>query len=150
MDYYSRIGSIQPAEYLKLVAVWFLSATFASKQEKIRTYDLNALFDRNQFWVNFITGWRVWMVAMIGAVVIMPDMGNALLIIISSATVLAVSGVLSLGNRLYENIWPLTLAILALLKITGGNVIPSFFGSIAYVNKRFIAFANPFQEHISK
>lgn len=28
------IGSIQPAEYLKLVAVWFLSATFASKQEK--------------------------------------------------------------------------------------------------------------------
>ena len=72
------IGSIQPAEYLKFVSVWFLSATFASKQEKIQTYDINALFDRNQFWVNFLSGWRVWLLVMIGAVAIMPDMGNAL------------------------------------------------------------------------
>jgi cell division protein FtsW len=51
-----------------------------------------------------------------------------------------------LGDWFSEDFWFLDLAILALLKITGGNIIPSFFGSIAYVNKRFIAFANPFQD----
>ena len=35
---------------------------------------------------------------------------------------------------------------LAILKLTGGNIIPSVFSSITYVNKRFVAFANPFQD----
>jgi cell division protein FtsW len=141
------IGTIQPAEYLKLVAVWYLSATFAVKQEKIRQHDINALFDRNQFWVNFISGWRVWMLLMVGTVLIMPDMGNALLILIDAAIVIAVSGIsYRWSTGLMKIFGVLTIASLALLKITGGNVIPSIFGSIAYVNKRFIAFANPFQD----
>lgn len=141
------IGSIQPAEYLKFVSVWFLSATFASKQEKIQTYDINAFFDRNQFWVNFLSGWRFWLLVMIGAVAIMPDMGNALLVMIPSAAVIMASGIsYRWGTGFLKIFGSLTLGILALLKITGGNIIPSFFGSIAYVNKRFIAFANPFQD----
>ncbi|MGX7048040.1 cell division protein FtsW [Lactococcus piscium] len=141
------IGTIQPAEYLKLVSVWFLAATFAAKQKKIRAHDINALFDRNQFFVNFISGWRLWMVLMVGAVVVMPDMGNALLILISSAIVLATSGISYRWTTGFLKIFGIfSLIALAILKITGGNIIPSIFGSITYVNKRFIAFANPFQD----
>lgn len=141
------IGTIQPAEYLKLVAVWFLAATFATKQEKIQTYDINALFDRSHFWVNFVTGWRGWLVTMIGAVVIMPDMGNAILVIMSAATVLAASGVsYRWGTGFMKIIGSLILAMLVLLKVTGGNIIPSFLGPITYINKRFVAFADPFQD----
>ncbi|GFH41191.1 FtsW/RodA/SpoVE family cell cycle protein [Lactococcus insecticola] len=145
------IGTIQPAEYLKLVAIWFLSVTFAAptKQERIQAYDLNALFDRNQFLVNFISGWRLPIFIMIGAVAIMPDMGNAILIILSSAAVLAASGVSYRWGTGFTKIFGgFVLVILALLKITGGNIIPAVgpLKNIAYVNKRFIAFANPFQD----
>lgn len=141
------IGTIQPAEYLKLVSVWFLSATFAVKQKQIQAHDMQALFDRNQFWVNFISGWRFWLLVMIGAVLIMPDMGNALLVAIPSAAVIMASGVsYRWGTGFLKIFGTMALAALAILKITGGNIIPSFFGSIAYVNKRFIAFANPFQD----
>lgn len=141
------IGTIQPAEYLKLVSVWFLAATFAAKQKNIRDRDINALFDRNQFFVNFISGWRLWMVLMVGAVVVMPDMGNALLILISAAIVLATSGISYRWTTGFLKIFGIfSLVALVILKITGGNIIPSIFGSITYVNKRFVAFANPFQD----
>ena len=141
------IGTIQPAEYLKLVSVWFLAATFAAKQKKIKDQDIDALFNRKQFVVNFISGWRLWMVLMVGAVVVMPDMGNALLILISAAIVLATSGISYRWTTGFLKIFGIfSLIALVILKITGGNIIPSIFGSITYVNKRFIAFANPFQD----
>ncbi len=141
------IGTIQPAEYLKLVSVWFLAATFAAKQDKIKVQDIDALFNRKQFFVNFISGWRLWMVLMVGAVVVMPDMGNALLILISAAIVLATSGISYRWTTGFLKIFGIfSLIALVILKITGGNIIPSIFGSITYVNKRFIAFANPFQD----
>ena len=141
------IGTIQPAEYLKLVSVWFLAATFAAKQKKIKDQDIDALFNRKQFFVNFISGWRLWMVLMVGAVVVMPDMGNALLILISASIVLATSGISYRWTTGFLKIFGIfSLIALVILKITGGNIIPSIFGSITYVNKRFIAFANPFQD----
>mgnify|MGYP003616783947 FL=1 len=141
------IGTIQPAEYLKLVSVWFLSATFATKQNKIAAQDIDALFDRHKFWSNFVTGWRFWVILMIGAVVVMPDMGNALLIIISSSMVFAASGISYRWTTGFIKIFGgLSLFALAILKLTGGNIIPSVFSSITYVNKRFVAFANPFQD----
>lgn len=141
------IGTIQPAEYLKLVSVWFLAATFAAKQKKIKDQDIDALFNRKQFFINFISGWRLWMVLMVGAVVVMPDMGNALLILISAAIVLATSGISYRWTTGFLKIFGIfSLIALVILKITGGNIIPSIFGSITYVNKRFIAFANPFQD----
>ena len=141
------IGTIQPAEYLKLVSVWFLAATFAAKQKKIKDQDIDALFNRKQFFINFISGWCLWMVLMVGAVVVMPDMGNALLILISAAIVLATSGISYRWTTGFLKIFGIfSLIALVILKITGGNIIPSIFGSITYVNKRFIAFANPFQD----
>lgn len=141
------IGTIQPAEYLKLVAVWFLAATFSAKQKQIASQDLDALFNRRKFWSNFITGWRFWMIVMIGAVVVMPDMGNALLIMISSSMVLAVSGIsYRWGTGFIKILGGFSLFALIILKVTGGNIIPSIFSSITYINKRFVAFANPFQD----
>ena len=141
------IGTIQPAEYLKLVSVWFLAATFAAKQDKIKVQDIDALFNRKQFFVNFISGWRLWMVLMVGAVVVMPDMGNALLILISAAIVLATSGISYRWTTGFLKIFGIfSFIALVVLKITGGNIIPSIFGAITYVNKRFVAFANPFQD----
>ena len=129
------------------MSVWFLAATFAAKQDKIKVQDIDALFNRKQFFVNFISGWRLWMVLMVGAVVVMPDMGNALLILISAAIVLATSGISYRWTTGFLKIFGIfSLIALVILKITGGNIIPSIFGSITYVNKRFIAFANPFQD----
>ncbi|GFH42181.1 putative lipid II flippase FtsW [Lactococcus hodotermopsidis] len=143
------IGTIQPAEYLKFVSVWFLSATLATRQERIKQLDIKALFGRKTFLANMLSGWRAWMFVMIGAVAFMPDLGNAILIIISAAAVIAASGISYRWGTGYMKIFSaFILFALGFLKVTGGNIIPSvgFLKNYAYINKRFIAFANPFQD----
>ena len=54
--------SFQPAEYLKLIMVWFLAYTFAKKQHDIEVYDYQALTKRK--WIprrmDDLKDWRVY------------------------------------------------------------------------------------------
>ena len=50
--------SIQPAEYLKIILVWFPSLRFSHQQDEIATYDYQAL-TRNQLIPRALNDWRI-------------------------------------------------------------------------------------------
>ena len=50
--------SIQPAEYLKIILVWYLALVFSKKQEEIQQYDYQAL-THNQWIPRDLADWSL-------------------------------------------------------------------------------------------
>ena len=142
-----RLGffSIQPAEYLKIILVWFLAFRFSKKQEEIEVYDYQAL-TLNQWIPRAFNDWRVIVALLIGIVVIMPDLGNATILLLTVVIMVAVSGV---GYRWFSTMLggivgasALVLTTIWLIGVERVAKIPVF----GYVAKRFSAFFNPFND----
>lgn len=137
--------SLQAAEYLKLIIVWFLALKFTSIQEDIGTYDYQAL-TKNQWLPRSLSDWRFVSLLLIILVVIMPDLGNASIIFLTVVVMMAVSG---LAHRwLYVFLGAVTLiagSILGTIRIFGVEAVANVpvFG---YVAKRFSAYFNPFED----
>ena len=140
--------SFQPAEYLKIIIVWYLASTFSRRQKEIATYDYQAL-TRNRWWPNQFSDlkdWRVYSMVPILLVAAQPDLGNAAIIVLTTIMMISVSGI---GYKWFS-------ALLTLITITSAI----FLGSISvigvervaripvfgYVAKRFSAFFNPFYD----
>lgn len=140
--------SFQPAEYLKIIIVWYLASTFSRRQKEIATYDYQAL-TRNRWWPNQFSDlkdWRVYSMVLILLVAAQPDLGNAAIIVLTTIMMISVSGI---GYKWFS-------ALLTLITITSAI----FLGSISvigvervaripvfgYVAKRFSAFFNPFRD----
>ena len=140
--------SFQPAEYLKIIIVWFLAFTFARRQELIETYDYQALTKRKWLprkWGD-LKDWRVYSLVMILLVAAQPDLGNAASIVLTALIMYSVSGV---GYRWFSAILAivtaLSAAFLGLIAVVGVKTmekVPVF----GYVAKRFSAFFNPFDD----
>lgn len=140
--------SFQPAEYLKIIIVWFLALTFARRQELIEIYDYQALTKRKWFprkWSD-LKDWRVYSLVMILLVVAQPDLGNAAIIVLTALIMYSVSGV---GYRWFSailaTVTALSAAFLGLIAVVGVKTmekVPVF----GYVTKRFSAFFNPFDD----
>lgn len=140
--------SFQPAEYLKLIIVWFLAFTFAKRKELIEIYDYQALTKRQ--WIpkklNDLKDWRVYSLVMIALVTIQPDLGNAAIVVLTALIMYSVSGI---GYRWFSailaTVTTLSVGFLGLTAIIGVKTmekIPLF----GYVAKRFNAFFNPFDD----
>ena len=140
--------SFQPAEYLKIIIVWFLAFTFARRQELIEIYDYQALTKRKwhpRKWDD-LKDWRVYSLVMILLVAAQPDLGNAAIIVLTALIMYSVSGV---GYRWFSAILAivtaLSAAFLGLIAVVGVKTmekVPVF----GYVAKRFSAFFNPFDD----
>lgn len=140
--------SFQPAEYLKIIIVWFLAFTFARRQELVETYDYQALTKRKWLprkWGD-LKDWRVYSLVMILLVAAQPDLGNAAIIVLTALIMYSVSGV---GYRWFSAILAivtaLSAAFLGLIAVVGVKTmekVPVF----GYVAKRFSAFFNPFDD----
>ena len=142
-----KIGPIsaQPAEYLKIILVWYLALQFSKKQEQIEIYDYQAI-TFNQFLPRAFTDWRVIVAFLIGLVVIMPDLGNATILLLTVLIVISTSGI---AYRWFSTMLGLVVggstAVLASIWLIGVKrveQIPIF----GYVAKRFSAFFNPFDD----
>lgn len=142
-----KIGpvSAQPAEYLKIILVWYLALQFSKKQEQIEIYDYQAI-TFNQFLPRSFTDWRVIVSFLIGLVVIMPDLGNATILLMTVLIVISTSGI---AYRWFSTMLGLVVggsaAVLASIWLIGVKrveQIPIF----GYVAKRFSAFFNPFDD----
>ena len=140
--------SFQPAEYLKIIVVWFLAHTFSKKQSAIERYDYQAL-TKNR-WIprngKELNDWRVYLLGMIGLVAIQPDLGNAAIIVLTTVVMFSISGV---GYRwftaLFASIVGISSAFLGLIALVGVQTmakVPIF----GYVAKRFAAYFNPFKD----
>ncbi|MGT2924808.1 cell division peptidoglycan polymerase FtsW [Streptococcus caviae] len=140
--------SFQPAEYLKIIMVWFLAFTFARRQQTIEVYDYQALTKRK--WLpkqlSDLKDWRFYSLVLILLVAAQPDLGNATIIVLTAIVMYSVSGV---GYRwfsaLLTGIIALSAVFLGLINMVGVKTmskVPVF----GYVAKRFSAFFNPFQD----
>ena len=140
--------SFQPAEYLKVIMVWFLAFTFARRQQSIEIYDYQALTKR-KWWpkqLGDLKDWRFYSLVLILLVAAQPDLGNATIIVLTAIVMYSVSGV---GYRwfsaLLTGIITLSAVFLVLINIVGVKTmskVPVF----GYVAKRFSAFFNPFKD----
>lgn len=134
-----RIGSfsMQPAEYLKIMVVWYLSYILSKRQDTIQN--------------NFVTDMKrpmILVIVMILLVAIQPDMGNAAIITLLAVVLLLSSGI----NWFYSVI------------IGGGGIVGSFlviemlthFGEkifparLQYIFSRFESFKNPFKYELDQ
>lgn len=137
--------SIQPAEYLKVLLVWYLALIFSKRQDEIRDYDYKAL-THNEWIPRNLNDWRWLTLILIGIVVIMPDLGNATILALTVLIMITASGV---GYRWFTSLLGLVVGastiVLGSIWIIGVDrvaKIPVF----GYVAKRFSAFFNPFND----
>ncbi len=139
------VFSIQPAEYLKVILVWYLALIFSKRQDEIRDYDYQAL-THNEWIPRNLNDWRWLTLILIGIVVIMPDLGNATILALTVLIMITASGV---GYRWFTSLLALVVGassiVLGSIWIIGVDrvaKIPVF----GYVAKRFSAFFNPFND----
>ena len=142
-----KIGPVtaQPAEYLKIILVWYLALQFSKKQEQIEVYDYQAI-TFNQLIPRAVTDWRVIVAFLIGLVVIMPDLGNATILLLTVLIVISTSGI---AYRWFSTMLgavvggsAAVLASIWLIGVKRVEQVPIF----GYVAKRFSAFFNPFDD----
>lgn len=137
--------SMQPAEYLKLIIIWFLAHKFDRIQSDIGTYDYQAL-TKGRVFPNRLNDWRVVSLIFLGLVVTLPDLGNATIISLIIIIMLSVSGI---GYRWFSTaLMGITVGATVLLGsiwVIGVDVVAKIpvFG---YIAKRFAAFFNPFED----
>ncbi|WP_455161175.1 cell division peptidoglycan polymerase FtsW [Streptococcus timonensis] len=137
--------TIQPAEYLKIIIIWYLAQRFSKQQEEIGVYDFQVL-TQNQWFPRAFNDWRFVLLVMIGSLAIFPDLGNATILLLVSILMYTISGI---AHRWFGTIIGLLIGASALsltaIKFIGVekfSKIPVF----GYVAKRFSAFFNPFDD----
>lgn len=138
-----NIIGLQPAEYLKLLIVWFLAHRFARIQGDIRTYDYRAL-TKGRWIPNRFNDWRMICFVLLGLVATLPDLGNATIVALIVIIMMTVSGI---GYRWFLAAVASIIAggtiLLGSIQLLGVDVVAKIPG-IGYVARRFSAFFNPF------
>ncbi|MFZ1759426.1 cell division peptidoglycan polymerase FtsW [Streptococcus sp. VTCC 12905] len=137
------IGSLQPAEYLKLIIIWYLAHEFAKKQSDIRTYDYLSLI-KGRWIPREFTDWRVISLLLLGLVATLPDLGNATIITLIIVVMISVSGI---AYRWFSTALigivaasGLVLGTIRILGLETVEKIPLF----GYIARRFAAYFDPF------
>ncbi|HFH9842393.1 TPA: FtsW/RodA/SpoVE family cell cycle protein [Streptococcus suis] len=137
------IGSLQPAEYLKLIIIWYLAHEFAKKQSDIRTYDYLSLI-KGRWIPREFTDWRVISLLLLGLVATLPDLGNATIITLIIVVMISVSGI---AYRWFSTaligIVAASGVVLEAIRILGLETVEKIplFG---YIARRFAAYFDPF------
>ena len=137
--------TIQPAEYLKIIIIWYLAQRFSKQQDEIAVYDFQVL-TLNQWLPRAFNDWRFVLLVMIGSLAIFPDLGNATILILVSLLMYTISGI---AYRWFTTILGLlagtsifSLTAIRFIGVEKFSKIPVF----GYVAKRFSAFFNPFND----
>ncbi|WEV45581.1 FtsW/RodA/SpoVE family cell cycle protein [Streptococcaceae bacterium ESL0687] len=130
--------SVQPVEYLKILIVWQLAATFAKNQDEIYKEDIKGVWKG---------GWLSQFLLSAILIGMMPDMGNLILILGIVAVMIFSSGISKGWFNLAFLLGVCSLFFgYLLLKLTGGNLFGGPLARFSYINKRLVAFLNPFED----
>lgn len=134
------LGTVQPAEFVKIYIVWYLAVIFSNKQSEIVQKDIGALFKGNNIFQKIIGGWKLPIYFLIIMEVIMPDLGSTVIMIFITITMICASGISWKWFSYFIKISIIgTLAFISFLYKVNGNVIPGH-----YTNARFKAMVDPF------
>lgn len=129
--------TMQPAEYLKIMVVWYLSYILSKRQETIQD--------------NFVTDMKrplLLVFAMIFLVAIQPDMGNAAIITLLALILLLASGVNWVYSLIIGGTGILGSVLVIEVLTRFGKVI--FPGKLQYIFSRFESFKNPFKYELDQ
>ena len=137
--------TIQPAEYLKIIIIWYLANYFSKQQDEIEVYDFQVL-TQNQLFPRAFNDWRFVLLILIGSLGIFPDLGNATILVLVALIMYTVSGI---AYRWFFTFLTFLAGSSALflysiyfIGVDKFSRIPVF----GYVAKRFSAFFNPFND----
>lgn len=137
--------SMQPAEYLKVIIVWFLAYDFSRKEEQIGVYDYRAL-TKGRLLPRKLNDWRLVLALLLGIVAAMPDLGNATILFLTAVVMIGVSGIASRWfSAIVAAILGVSTLFLGFIRLVGVETmakVPVF----GYVARRFSAFFNPFAD----
>ncbi|EMF0110352.1 FtsW/RodA/SpoVE family cell cycle protein [Enterococcus hirae] len=129
--------SLQPAEYLKIIVIWYLALTLSKRQRSVQK-DFFSTVKRPLLLV----------LALTGLVAILPDFGNATVIFLIILVLLLASGI-NYVYTLIVGVGGVGLSALAiwLINITHGKIFP---GRLQYIYNRFAIYQNPFSDELNK
>ncbi|MBU5364662.1 FtsW/RodA/SpoVE family cell cycle protein [Enterococcus devriesei] len=134
-----RIGafSMQPAEYLKIMVVWYLSYILSKRQETIQD--------------NFMTDMKrplILVFVMIFLVAVQPDMGNAAIITLLALILLLASGVNWVYSLIVGGVGIAgSFLVIEFLTHFGGSIFPQ---RLQYIYSRFESFKDPFKYELDQ
>lgn len=128
--------SIQPAEYLKIIAIWYLSFTLSQRQMSVQK--------------NFIATVKrplLLVLALTVLVASLPDFGNATVIFLIIIVLLLASGV-NYFYTLIVGVGGIVFSVVTiwLINVTQGKLFP---GRLQYIYHRFEIFQNPFSDELN-
>lgn len=139
------IIGLQPAEYLKLIIVWYLANKFSKLQSDVRIYDYQAL-TKGRWIPRQLNDWRVISLIFLVLVGSLPDLGNATIIALIIVIMVTVSGV---SYRWFSTaLAGIVLAagmLLVSIKILGVDLV-SKIPVFGYIARRFAAYFDPFAD----
>ncbi|MGX7148624.1 FtsW/RodA/SpoVE family cell cycle protein [Enterococcus ureasiticus] len=125
--------SMQPAEYLKIMVIWYLAYILGRRQKYI-----DKEFKKAVFRPMLLVGCLIFLVA------IQPDLGNAAILTLLVIIMVLASGVNYMYTYLVGGAGILgSIAVIQTLLLTGGSFIPERY---QYVYQRFAIFLNPFKD----
>lgn len=125
--------SMQPAEYLKIMVIWYLAYILGRRQKYI-----DKEFKKAVFRPMLLVGCLIFLVA------IQPDFGNAAILTLLVIIMVLASGVNYMYTYLVGGAGILgSIAVIQTLLLTGGSIIPDRY---QYVYQRFAIFLNPFKD----
>lgn len=130
-----KIGSfsMQPAEYLKVMVIWYLAYILARRQKYI-----DKDFKKAVFRPLMLVGFLIFLVA------IQPDLGNAAILTLLAIIMLLASGINYVYTYIVGGIGILgSITVIQILVVSKGRFIPQRF---QYVYNRFAIFLNPFTD----
>lgn len=122
------MGTIQPAEFFKVVVIWFFAAALAKRQSQVQHHFMYS-----------IKGLLMTMLVPILALLFYPDFGNAAIIVLLIIVMLLASGI----NYIYTLYTGLIGILGSIGAIFAVNTIGKYFLP-SYVLSRFAVFRNPF------
>lgn len=134
-----RIGSfsMQPAEYLKIMVVWYLSYILSKRQETIQD--------------NFKQDMKrplLLVFAMIFLVAVQPDMGNAAIITLLALILLLASGINWVYSLIVGGVGIVgSFLMIEFLTHFGKSIFPE---RLQYIVSRFESFKNPFKYELDQ
>lgn len=134
--------TLQPAEYIKFFMIWYLASYFYNQQENIYWYDHKALTTGSMLQ----TDWRLLVLSVIASIVILPDFGNASIVLLEVIILFCVSGVSRRWfSVLLSSVVGIAVVGIATIAIVGPNTLQKIPG-IGYTASRFSAFLNPLKD----
>ncbi|WP_265457408.1 FtsW/RodA/SpoVE family cell cycle protein [Enterococcus sp. HY326] len=130
------LGTIQPAEYFKVVVIWYLAFVLSRRQEMIQK-DFKQSINRPLLMLGALTL----------LIVIQPDLGNTAIIVLLMMIMVLASGI----NYWYSIIIGLggilaSVGVIQFVLHFGENIIPQRW---QYVYDRFAIFSNPFVDDLN-